>query len=157
MGAAVALDGPVGLDRLVGHDGRGGRGRDAVQRARSGAPRTTGPRRRHLTIVPAAQSAPPPTLALRLTRVGRLAVTLTVGCVMALAVAVLLVGPGAAAGGPGIEREIAVLPGQTLSQIAADQLPGLSIRQGIAQLVLANNLPSVQITAGQHLLIPAVP
>lgn len=137
MGAAIALD------------ELGGRGLAGVPQTG-----TIGPRRRHLTVVPPLASAQSATISIRLTRAGRLAVTLTIACALAVAITVLAVGPGAAVGG-GIEREIAVFPGQTLSQIAADQLPEVPIRQGVAQLVLANNLPSTQITAGQHLLIPA--
>ncbi len=46
-------------------------------------------------------------------------------------------------------------PGQTLSEIAAAQLPDLSVSNGIVAIQVANELNSAQVSAGQHLVIPA--
>ena len=45
--------------------------------------------------------------------------------------------------------------GQTLSEVAAEQLPDLPLAEGVARLQLANHLSSTQVHAGQTLLIPA--
>jgi hypothetical protein len=46
--------------------------------------------------------------------------------------------------------------GQTLSQIAAQQLPDLPLRDGVAALQLANGLNASDIHAGQVLTVPDV-
>ena len=50
---------------------------------------------------------------------------------------------------------VTVAPGQTLSEIAAAQLPDLSVSNGIVAIQVANELNSAQVSAGQHLVIPA--
>ena len=44
--------------------------------------------------------------------------------------------------------------GQTLSEIAAHELPGLSVSDGIIAIQLANDLSTAQVSAGQELVIP---
>lgn len=80
----------------------------------------------------------------------RLAITLSV-----LAVALSLVlgvgGVGAASAPLG---EVQVRPGQTLSEIAYAEMPGLPTAEAVARIQLANNLPSSHVRAGQVLIIP---
>jgi LysM repeat protein len=95
-----------------------------------------------------------PATPLRITRAGRLALTLTV-VVAAIALAVALFSGGSASATV-IDHATTVAPGQTLSEIATQQLPQLSTAEGVAQLRIANNLTGSDIHAGQTLLIPAV-
>lgn len=105
---------------------------------------------RHLRVVPAI--APVAEHGVRITRRGRLAVTLTI--LSALAVA----GAGAASGGgANAEFSVVVNAGQTLSEIAAAELPGLPIGDAVARLQVANNLSSPQVEVGQVLIVPSVP
>ena len=50
---------------------------------------------------------------------------------------------------------VTVEAGQTLSSIAARELPEMPVREGVARLQLANGLSSSDIHAGQVLQIPA--
>jgi LysM repeat protein len=94
-----------------------------------------------------------PTAPLRVTRAGRLAITLTlVVAVVAIAVAVLSGGASATV----IDHSTTVQTGQTLSEIAAKQLPQLSVADAVAQIQVANDLTSTNVHAGQSLLIPRV-
>jgi len=112
--------------------------------------------RPHLVLVPtgadaarAARSAQPP---LRLTRLGRLVVA------MLVAAGVSLLGVGLAgqlASATGEPHVITVRSGQTLSGIAAHELPDLSIGEGIVRLQMANGLNSTQIHTDQRLVIPS--
>ena len=90
---------------------------------------------------------------LKLTRAGRLAITLTV-LLTALAIAVAAFSGDASASG--IDHSTSVRPGQTLSEVAAEQLPALPIADAIARIQVANNLTSTDVHAGQDLLIPSV-
>ena len=95
-----------------------------------------------------ARASEPP---LRLTRLGRLVVALLV----AAAVAVLGVGlAGQLATAGSAPRAVTVVSGDTLSEIAARELPGLPIADGIIEIQLANSLSTSQVHAGQTLLIP---
>lgn len=112
------------------------------------------PARPQLVSVPTGAAVlQAPTTPIRLTRAGRLALTLTV-VVAAVALAVALFAGGASA--TVIDHSTTVAPGQTLSEIATQQLPQLSMAEGVAQLQIANNLTGSDIHAGQTLLIPAV-
>ena len=115
-------------------------------------------RRAHLVLVPtgpdavraarAARATQPP---LRLTRLGRLVIAL----VVATAIAVLGVGlAGQLATASSAPRAVTVVAGDTLSEIAARELPGLPIADGVIEIQLANGLSSSQVSAGQALLIP---
>ena len=118
------------------------------------APMPVRPARPRLVAVPCgddlAQRATGPR---RLTRAGRLAITLTVvGLLVAVAVAVM---PGASSTTV-VDHSTTVRPGQTLSEIAARQLPQLPVADAVARIQVANNLTTNQVHSGQALLIPAV-
>lgn len=88
----------------------------------------------------------------RLTRRGRV--------VMALLALVLLLAAGlgataAFAGAAAPSHTITVVTGQTLSEIAAAQLPDLALSDAIVEIQLANSLSTDQVHAGQTLTIPA--
>ncbi|NHN56076.1 LysM peptidoglycan-binding domain-containing protein [Calidifontibacter sp. DB0510] len=60
----------------------------------------------------------------------------------------------AVTGGPVATPTVTVQQGQTLDQIAAQQLPGLPLREAVVRIQLANSLNSLQIQPGQQLRIP---
>ena len=93
--------------------------------------------------------------AIRLTRRGRLVVTM-MASVAAVTLAVALASVVDAAP-PLIDHVTTVSAGLTLSEIAATQLPSLSIQDAVARIQLANGLSTSQVHAGQSLLIPALP
>lgn len=93
--------------------------------------------------------------ATRLTRRGRFVITLMATVALA-ALAVSLTAPADAAP-PGIDHATTVSAGQTLSEVAASQLPGLPVPDAVARLQLTNGLNSSQVHAGQVLLIPVWP
>lgn len=90
--------------------------------------------------------------ALRITRRGRL--VLLVLATLALAAALGLRGLGGA-GAVEPAHTVSVSPGQTLSEIAARELPSMSISDGIVAIQLANGLSTAQVRAGQQLVVPA--
>jgi hypothetical protein len=94
-------------------------------------------------------------LATRISRRGRLVITLTV-VAAALTLGVLLA-TSVMASAPQIDHATTVSAGQTLSEVAAVQLPGLPINEGVARIQLANGLNTSQVHAGQSLLIPVMP
>jgi hypothetical protein len=113
------------------------------------------PSRPRLVLVPTGEAIPAGRKApVRLTRFGRLAITMTVVAAAAALAVVLLSGGGASAPALG-DHATTVQPGQTLSEVAAEQLPGLPVRDAVAQIQLANNLASAHVHAGQTLVIPA--
>ncbi|WP_344190515.1 LysM peptidoglycan-binding domain-containing protein [Pedococcus aerophilus] len=93
-----------------------------------------------------------PAAPLRLTRAGRLAVTMTV-VVVGVVLAISLLSGGASA--VVIDHSTTVQAGQTLSEVAATQLPQLPINEAVAQIQIANDLAGSDVHAGQTLLIPA--
>ena len=93
--------------------------------------------------------------ALRFTRRGRLAITLMATIAVATLAMVLATSVDAAA--PQIDHATTVSAGQTLSEVAATQLPSLPIRDAVAWIQLANGLNTSHVHAGQSLLIPAMP
>ncbi len=99
--------------------------------------------------VRAARADQPP---LRLTRFGRLVVTLLVSSVL-VALGVGFAGQFASA--TDAPRSITVQSGQTQSGIAARELPDLPVSDGVVELQLANSLSTSMIHAGQRLVIPA--
>ena len=110
------------------------------------------PMRPQLVSVPCGDelaSAP----AIRLTRAGRLCATAVVAVTLA-AVAITLFSGGASA--TVIDHSTTVRAGQTLSEIAARQLPKLAVNDAVARIEVVNDLTSSQVHAGQTLLIPAV-
>ena len=88
-----------------------------------------------------------------LNRRGRLAVTLVVATAVLALTIVVAAGSGAA--DPVVQGTTTISSGQTLSDVAAQQLPGLPVPDGVARLQLVNHLTSTQIHAGQILLLPA--
>lgn len=119
-------------------------------------PQTTQPPARpHLVLVPtgreavrAARAAQPP---LRLTRFGRLVVSILVAAVVSL-LAVGLAGQLASASSG--SHTVTVTSGQTLSGIAARELPQLSVADGVVELQVANSLSTTEIHVGQQLVVP---
>ena len=121
------------------------------------------PQPRHLQLVPVRagshKSAGPHQGAgrcprsgtVRLTRRGRLAVTLSMLAVLALLPVILLtlVVPADARG------EVIVRPGQTLSELAATHLPEMPQDAAIVQIQRVNGLSSSQLQAGQVLQLPS--
>ena len=93
--------------------------------------------------------------ATRLTRRGRLAVT--VMATIAVATLALLLATSVDAAAPEIDHATTVLAGQTLSEVAATQLPTLPVRDAVARIQLANDLNTSQVHSGQSLLIPVAP
>lgn len=97
--------------------------------------------------------------ATRLSRRGRLLITLMVSAA-ALTLAVVLATSVSAAApqidAPQINHVTTVSVGQTLSEVAAAHLPGLPINEAVARIQLANDLNTSQVRAGQSLLIPAI-
>jgi hypothetical protein len=91
----------------------------------------------------------------RLTRRGRLVVTLM--ATVAIATLALVLAGSVDAAAPEIDHATTVSAGQTLSEVAAAQLPSLPISDAVARIQLVNDLSSSQVHAGQSLLIPAMP
>ncbi len=119
------------------------------------------PRRtRHLVAVPArstgARAAVAPDSALRLTRRGRLLVTLLCS---ALVLVVAVIGARVAwadssAAAPAT-TQVTVLPGQTLWEIASTADPSADPRDAVIEVRDLNGLPDSQVFAGQVLTVPA--
>lgn len=107
----------------------------------------TGATERHLRLVP----APPASPRLRLTRRGRLVFSL-LGALLAV-VTVMTLG-AALASASGEPRQITVTAGDTLSEIAAREMPQVGVAEGVVEIQLANALSTDQVHAGQHLVIP---
>lgn len=121
--------------------------------------------RGHLRLVPGGlvETASPANdlvaSPVRLTRFGRLVFVGLVVALVALVGSIALVlslvstpsGPSAVTP----THSITVADGETLSQIAARELPQLTIAQGVARIQTANTLPSTEVAAGQRLEIPA--
>ncbi len=109
------------------------------------------PTRPRLTLIEGGGAAEPAGTGLSLTRRGRLVLLVLVA--LAVAAVVVLAGIGGA-GAAQPDRTVTVLPGQTLSEVAAAELPELSISEGIVALQLANSLNTAQVSAGQELVVP---
>ena len=115
-------------------------------------------RRSHLVLLPTGHDAvlaartrrdlEPP---LRATRLGRLVIALVVAAAIALLGGGLAGQLSSAGGAP---RSVTVVPGDTLSEIAARELPGLPISEGIVEIQLANSLSSDHVSAGQRITVP---
>jgi len=113
-------------------------------------------RSRHLVAAPvsAARAVAPVARPLRLTRRGRLVITLTVAVL--LAVVAVLGARAAWAAGPAqapATQSITVLPGQTLWEIAGASSAG-DPRDAVIEIRELNGLPDSQVFAGQVLLLP---
>ncbi|GAB3085226.1 LysM peptidoglycan-binding domain-containing protein [Pedococcus soli] len=93
-----------------------------------------------------------PAAPLRLTRAGRLAITVSVA-ITAVVLAISLLSGGASAAV--IDHSTTVQSGQTLSEVASAQLPQLPVTEAVARIQVANDLTGSNVHAGQTLLIPA--
>lgn len=97
---------------------------------------------------------------LRLTRRGRLLVTCTAAT--ALTSAVVAVTGAFTGASAGVDRApapvvVTVVPGQTLSSIAAQWAPAEDWREVAGDIVDLNGLPSMTLEAGQRLTMPSRP
>ena len=110
----------------------------------------SGPRRPHLVLLPGGAGEAAPTGPLRLTRRGRVVL---VALALVLAMGLGLVGLRAA-GAAEAPRVVTVEAGQTLSEVAATELPDLSISDGVLAIQLENRMTTAQVGAGQQLVIP---
>ena len=99
-------------------------------------------------------AAGPSSQTIRLTRRGRLVITLM--AILAVALLGLVLATSVSAADSPIDHATPVSAGQTLSEIAAAQLPALPINDAVARIQLANGLNTSQVHAGQSLLIPAL-
>ncbi|GAB3111764.1 hypothetical protein GCM10027055_13080 [Janibacter alkaliphilus] len=111
-----------------------------------------GVRRRHLVSLPTGEQVTPaaaPTV--RVTRRGRLVLTSAVLGV-ALATGAVAAWPAGATATPEV---VTVTEGQTLGEIARAELPDLPMAEAVSALVVANDLGSAHVHAGQELVIPA--
>ena len=78
-------------------------------------------------------------------------------CVALVVVAgAILAGRAMASGVDGTQRhEVTVRAGETLSQIAAREMPGVRNDQAVVAIEHESNLGSSQVQAGQKVIIPA--
>jgi len=106
-------------------------------------------------VLPGERAVAPVRVALRINRRGRLVITLAV--LAAATTLGLLLSTSVMASGPQIDHATTVSAGQTLSEVAAAQLPSLPINEGVARIQLANGLNTSQVHVGQSLLIPSMP
>ena len=107
-------------------------------------------RPRLVVIEGGAESPASRPVVLSVPRWVRLALTLSV--VAFLASVMLWIGGAGAAPAPAGSVEIR--SGQTLSEIAVAEMPGVPVAEAVARIQLANNLPSTHVTAGQVVVIP---
>jgi hypothetical protein len=108
------------------------------------------PRLRLVPTGPEVVATPRP---VRVTRRGRLVRS---GLAAAVTLAVAWTVISAVTAGAATSHLVTVSRGQTLSQIAGQQLPDLPLRDGVAALQLANGLNTSDIHAGQVLTVPDV-
>ena len=126
------------------------------------APRVPAPTqpRDQASVVPLVQVAAPTrsgSSSVRLTRRGRLTVTLTfLGLVLAAMVAVGSTWATASlgAGEPEVARVVVVQPGDTLYGIAASVAEPGEVREAVHRIQELNSLPSATIAEGQELAVP---
>lgn len=93
----------------------------------------------------------------------RLSVTPAVRRLMALVGLVIVVALGGASVGSAAHAETASAPvrqvvvqrGDTLSQIAVDEMPHLSVGEAIFRIQQANKMSTTQVSAGQTIVIPS--
>lgn len=116
-----------------------------------GSRRPTRPRP-PLRLVVAGPVVAAPHRRAHLTRRGRLvAGAATLAAAVGITLASGPPAPGASATGT---VTVTVRSGQTLSEIAAAELPELPVRAGVTELQLLNGLSSSQVQAGQTLRVP---
>lgn len=104
---------------------------------------------------PAAAPVAPGARQLRLTRRGRLTITLTMASLLAVLGVVGAKTASASSDAPRATRQVLVLPGETLWSIAAEVDPTADRRDVIADIVRINDLSTSRVMAGQTLVVPA--
>jgi hypothetical protein len=110
---------------------------------------------RHLISVPTGDAVPEPVQPrLRLTRRGRLVLLVAAAAVGAVVALVLAIAVATGSAASAADHAVTVQPGQTLSEIALREMPGLAMREAVARIQIANDLPSSHVSAGQSLVIP---
>lgn len=109
------------------------------------------PQRPRLVVIAGGGEGAEPEAGLRLTARGRLVLLVLAAVVLAGVLGLRATG-GAGATEPA--HTVTVDSGQTLSEIAAAELPDLSVDQGIVAIQVANRLSTARVSAGQQLVIP---
>lgn len=110
-------------------------------------------RRRHLSVVADESVCRPADSPMRLTRRGRV-LLVAVAALMVLAAFSITRAVASESAVP--LPTVTVTQGQTLSEVAAAQLPTVPLSEAIYQIQRANGLGSSQVSAGQTLSIPRV-
>lgn len=107
----------------------------------------------HLRLVP-EMCASATSSSVRITRRGRLTMTILValGCLVGAFMGIR--GLAAADASTPVFEIVKVQPGQTLSGIAHQAYPSLPVRDGVARIQLANNLNTNQVFGGEQLRLP---
>lgn len=116
--------------------------------------RLPGRPRLHLVPTGDAVSARAPR-RLRFTRRGRLAMTITVAVLVAVAAFSAWSSLASAAPNGMPAHVVKVESGDTLSEIAAREMPGMRTDDAVLRLVAANHLQNDQVMTGQTLVVPA--
>lgn len=111
------------------------------------------PSRPSLRLVPTGPDVEPFVRPIRLSRRGRLA--RTVGLLATAMVLAWALVSTVTAGASALRNTVTVEAGQTLSAIAARELPDIPVREAVARIQLANGLSSSDVHVGQVLQIPA--
>ena len=96
--------------------------------------------------------------SLRLTRRGRVLVTLVLLMVAAAAVLLLRAPATASTGSTShtpVARSVTVAPGQTLWEIAREARPGVDPRDTVDRIMEMNGLSTASVQAGRQLFVPA--
>lgn len=110
------------------------------------------PSRPRLVSVPTGRDVPARQMgAVRITRAGRLTITLAVAVIALSMAAWTLIAPSPG----GVDHTVVVESGQSLWQIAAAELPALDTSAAVVEIQQLNNLQSGQVRIGQVLRIPA--
>jgi hypothetical protein len=115
--------------------------------------RPLAPSRPRLRLVPTGADVEADAGSVRLSRRGRL--VRTAGAIALVGALGWGVASAVAAGAAAPVHTVTVEAGQTLSSVAARELPEMPVREGVARLQLANGLSSSDVHAGQVLQIPA--
>lgn len=120
------------------------------------AARPAAARRPELRLVstPVEHSLDLPRPALRFTRRFRLLRTFVV--VFVLAASACAAHAWITAPGPlEADHSTVIRPGQTLSDVATEQMPGVPVSQAVDRLTRLNSLSSPEVPAGRTVLVPA--
>jgi|APMI01.1.fsa_nt_gi hypothetical protein len=111
-------------------------------------------RRKHLALVPPLVEVPePPRPRSGLTQRGRLVRTLLVFTLLMIGLLHLVDGAPPPAD-LSVDHVATVRSGQTLTQIAAQELPALSVEEGVRRIRIVNALQATGLYPGQTLQIP---